>query len=135
MTLRTLPLRWSGVGGLRLLPRATTTDLNDRSGETGNLLPGTSLSTCGCQDSGRTKCQRIGRKKDKLLLENTGENKTEPFEGKTKPNQRTIPQRCDVKGGGDNPRNVMRGRPGVKIRRETHQEQERRNPWRTGIGR
>ena len=65
----------------------------------------------------------------------TRENKTEPFEGKTQTELENYPTEVQRTRGGDNPGSVVRGKPVVKNRKETHQEQERRDPWRTGIGR
>ena len=73
--------------------------------------------------------QANGRKEEELIMGDTRENKTEPFEGKTQTELKTIPQRCNEQGR-DNPGSVVRGKPVVKNRKETHQEQERRDPWR-----
>ena len=58
-SLLTLPLRWSGVGGLRRLPRATITDLKDRSGGTGGKTLGTHFFACGRKRGRRTKKKKI----------------------------------------------------------------------------
>merc|ERR1712146_794716 len=85
--------------------------------------------------SGRTKSKQTGRKEGKLIMGDTRENKAEPFEGKTQTELEDHPTEVQRTRGGDNPGSVVRGKPVVKNRKETHQEQERRNSWRTGIGR
>jgi hypothetical protein len=89
----------------------------------------------GDKDAGEPKKSNSDARKKSKFEEEAEENATEPFGGKHKPNQKTIPKRCNAKGGGDNPRSVVRERTEVKHGKETHQGRERRDPWRTGIGR
>merc|ERR1711937_185120 len=129
------PLRWSGVGGLRRLPRATITDLKDRSGGTGGKTLGTRFFACGRKRGRRTKKKiNLTQERKSNLRESRGKrNRTLRGENTNqtgKPSYRGV----TAKGGGDNPGTVMRGKSGVKTGKETHREQERRDPWRTDIG-
>ena len=65
----------------------------------------------------------------------TRENKTNLSRENTNRTRRPSHRGATNKGEETIPGSVVRGRPVVKNSKETHQEQERRDPWRTGIGR